>query len=285
MSRFRLVLLAVVALALASAALITWRARQGRSPLESLQQLADAVRAKDRPGIEQFLDVRHAAESVVDEALSTAAALDPGATPELQSFEGMRSSMAALVELNIWTTLLDPAAPQREDAALDLRTLIDRYQGIAGVQQQGAVARVGVRVGRADRDSAVIVHLRMEPAAGHWRIVGVEDLGPYLRISFGQKLERAYEAAMRSDLRNLATAQQMYFAEHASYSPSLEALVYSPSPGVRLEIIAASGSGWRAVARHETGIAECRIGVGTGVPTGDVEREVKCSSPRRREIR
>jgi len=71
----------------------------------------------------------------------------------------------------------------------------------------------------------------------------------------------------------------VYFAGHASYSPSLEALTYSPSPGVRLEIIAASGTGWRAVARHETGTAECRIGVGTGVPHGDVEREVKCSAP------
>ncbi len=278
MSRIHLALLTGAALVIATGALITWRARQGRSPLESLQQLADAVRARDRAAIERYLDVGRTAESAVAEALSTAAALDPGATSELRTFEGMRSSLAALVELNIWTTLLHPAAPQREDAALDLRTLIDRYQGIAGVQQQGAVARVGVRVGRGDGDSAVVVHLRMEPAAGgeNWRIVGVEDLGPYMRISFGQKLARAYEAAMRSDLRNLATAQEMYFTGHASYSPSLQALTYSPSPGVRLEIIAASGTGWRAVARHEAGTAECRIGVGTGVRPGDVEREVKC---------
>jgi len=90
---------------------------------------------------------------------------------------------------------------------------------------------------------------------------------------------RCHTRHRRPRLRNLATAQQMYFAGHASYSPSLEALTYSPSPGVRLEIIAASGTGWRAVARHETGTAECRIGVGTGVPHGDVEREVKCSAP------
>jgi len=81
---------------------------------------------------------------------------------------------------------------------------------------------------------------------------------------------------MRSDLRNLATAQQVYFTDHATYSPSLEALAYSPSPGVRLEIVAASGRGWRAAARLEAGTAECRIGVGTGVATGDVEREVNC---------
>src|SRR3989442_15571321 len=103
MSRFRLVLLAVVALALASAALITWRARQGRAPLESLQQLAGAVRAKDRPRVGEFLDVRHAAESRGGEALSPPPPLHGGATPELQPFEGMRSSMAGLGELDIWT--------------------------------------------------------------------------------------------------------------------------------------------------------------------------------------
>src|SRR6266850_133949 len=59
-----------------TATLITWRTRQGRgSPLESLQQLEHAVRAKDRPGIEQFLDVRRTAESVVDEANAAAGAL------------------------------------------------------------------------------------------------------------------------------------------------------------------------------------------------------------------
>src|SRR5438093_609299 len=195
MSRFHLALLTMGGLAIAGAAVITLHIRQrGHAPLYSLQQLANAARARDRAAVERHLDVRRAAESVVDEALSTAAALDGGATPELQSFERMRSSMVALVELNIWTTPLDPVAPQREDAALDLRTLIDRYQGLAGVEQRGGLARVGVRVGRRDGDSSVVVHLRMEPAAGHWRIVGVEDLGPYIRISFGQKLERAYEA-------------------------------------------------------------------------------------------
>ncbi len=282
MSRIQLALLTGGALVIASAALIMWRTRRGPSPLESLQQLEHAVRTKDRPEIEQFLDVRRAAESVVDEALSTAAALDPGATSERRGLEGMRSSMVALVELNVWTTLLDPAAREREDAALDLRTLIDRYQGIAGVQQQRGVARVGVRLGQGDGDSAVVVHLRMEPAAGggHWRIVGVEDLGPYFRASLERRLERAHEAEMTSALRNLVTAQAMYFADHMTYTQSLGALTdYATSGGVSVEMIEVNRDGWRAVARHHQASAECRIAVGTLVPPGDVERQPTCSRP------
>ena len=268
MSRIHLALLTGGALVIAGAAFITWRTRQGRgSPLESLQQLEHAVRAKDRPGIEQFLDVRRTAESVVDEASSAAGALE-AADPSL------KPSLIIAVQQSIWTALLD-----------SLPTLEHRYQGLAGVEERGEVARVGVRIRAVDADSAFVVHLRMERAAGRWRVVGIEDLGPYLQASLGRRQERAHEAEMRSDLRNLVTAQEIYFSGHATYSASLQDLSYSPSPGVRLEIFAASGTGWRAIARHEAGTAECRIGVGTGVPPGDVEREVKCSTPRRGQIR
>lgn len=283
MSRFHLALLTLGALVTAGAAVITWRSRQGLgSPRDSLQQLAQAARARDRRAIEQYLDVRRVAESVVDETLA-AAALGAVATPELQTFEAMRPSLVALVELNIWTTLLDSSASGANvaGAALDLRTLIDRYQGIAGVRQRGRVARVGIRLG-LEGDSTAIVQLRMEPAGGHWRVTQVEDLGPYVRGTFERKSERAYEAAMRAYLRNLATAQDAYFAEHATYAPSLGVLRYFETPGVSIEIIAAGRAGWSAVARHERATSECRIGVGSGVRPGDVEREVKCSAPRQR---
>src|SRR5438093_1952500 len=257
MSRFRLVLLAAVALALAGAAVVTLRLQRRGSPVYSLRQLADAARARDRAAIERYLDVGRTAESVVDEANSTAGALD--ADPSL------KPSLIIAVQQSIWTALLD-----------SLPTLEGRYRGLAGVEERGEVARVGVRIGSEDADSAFVVHLRMERAAGGWRVVGIEDLGPYLQASLGRRQERAHEAEMRSDLRNLVTAQEIYFAGHATYAPSLEALTYAPSPGVRLEILAASGTGWRAVARHETGTAECRIGVGTGVRPGDGDREVKC---------
>jgi DUF2939 family protein len=267
MSRIHLALLTMGGLAIAGATVFTLRIRQrGHAPLYSLQQLVNAARARDRAAIERYLDVGRIAESVVDEANATAGALGEVADSSL------RPSLVTAVQLSIWTALLD-----------SLATLEGRFQGLAGVEERGGVARVGVRIRADDADSAFVVHLRMERAAGRWRVVGLQDLGPYLQASLGRRQERAYEAAMRSDLRNLLNSQEMYLAGHATYSRSLEALTFSPSSGVRLEIIAASGTGWRAIARHETGTAECRIGVGTGVLPGDVERAVKCSAPRRRE--
>jgi len=109
-----------------------------------------------------------------------------------------------------------------------------------------------------------------ERAAGRWRVVGVEDLGRICRPRWAAAASARTKRRLRSDLRNLATAQEMYFTGHASYSPSLQALTYSASPGVRLEIIAASSTGWRAGrARTKPAPPSAAIGVGTGVPPGE----------------
>ena len=256
MSRFRTVLLAV--LALAGAAVVTWRLQRRGSPLDSLRQLADAARARDRAAIERYLDVGRTAESVVDEANSTA-----GASGAADS--ALKPSLVAVVQQSLWIALLD-----------SLATLEHRYQGLAGVEERGGVARVGVRIRSEDPDSAFVVHLRMERAAGRWRVVGIEDLGPYLQVSLGQRQERAHEAEMRSTLRNLVTAQEMYFVDHGSYTRSLGALTYYTSPGVSVEILEAGRDGWRAVARHAEASAECRIAIGSAATPGDVAREPKC---------
>jgi len=123
MSRFRLVLLAVVALALAGAAVVTWRLRGRGSPVYSHRQLADAARARDRAAIERYLDVGRTAESVVDEA-SSAAGAQGAADPAL------KPSLIIAVQQSIWTALLD-----------SLATLEGRYQGLAGVEERGGIAR------------------------------------------------------------------------------------------------------------------------------------------------
>jgi prepilin-type N-terminal cleavage/methylation domain-containing protein len=61
---------------------------------------------------------------------------------------------------------------------------------------------------------------------------------------------KANAAALKSDLRNLATAQEAYFYDHAIYAPDDAFLAYSKSPGVILTITDASGSGWAAIATH-----------------------------------
>ena len=253
----RPVLLAIGAFAIAVAAVVAWRARQtGRAPLASLRAFADGARARDRAAIEQYLDVRGTAESVVEEASSAAATLPPE--------EATKSLMVAALEQSIWTALLDPAAT-------------DRFRGIADVRQQGDLARVGVRIRLADGDSAALVHLRMTRADAHWRVVGVEGLAPYMRSAVEGRYQRAYEAELRSDLRNLVTAQAVYFTDHAAYARSLAALVYDATPGVRVEILEASHDGWSAVARHRESSVECRVAIGTALPAGAVAGAVTCS--------
>ncbi len=61
---------------------------------------------------------------------------------------------------------------------------------------------------------------------------------------------KAYAAAMRSDLRNLASAQESYFYQHASYSADSTALRFSTSRGVQVNIVGATAGGWAAIATH-----------------------------------
>jgi type IV pilus assembly protein PilA len=61
---------------------------------------------------------------------------------------------------------------------------------------------------------------------------------------------KANAAALKSDLRNLATAQEAYFYDYATYAATTSVLAYNKSPGVVLSIVDATASGWSAVATH-----------------------------------
>jgi prepilin-type N-terminal cleavage/methylation domain-containing protein len=61
---------------------------------------------------------------------------------------------------------------------------------------------------------------------------------------------KANAAALRADLRNLASAQEAYFHEHSWYTSDTTRLKYTSSPGVVLTIIDATQGGWSAKATH-----------------------------------
>lgn len=93
---------------------------------------------------------------------------------------------------------------------------------------------------------------------------------------FANTKEKAYVAAMKSDLRNLVTAEESYFADETSYTTSLTAAQYSESQGVTVSITSADGTGWAATASH-TGTAQtCTIALGGAAGTGP-EGEPNCS--------
>jgi len=62
---------------------------------------------------------------------------------------------------------------------------------------------------------------------------------------------KANAAALRSDLRNLAVAEEAIFYDSTKYSTDTAALKFRPSPGVIITIaLPASGGGWMATATH-----------------------------------
>ncbi len=90
--------------------------------------------------------------------------------------------------------------------------------------------------------------------------------------------QTAIMAGVRSDLRYLVGVQELYFADHESYAPSLDVLDFSPSTRVTFALLAASDSGWSAVAIHSAVSGWCTVFVGAVDPPipDAVEGEPAC---------
>jgi prepilin-type N-terminal cleavage/methylation domain-containing protein len=86
---------------------------------------------------------------------------------------------------------------------------------------------------------------------------------------FGNTRNRAYTAAMKSDLRNLVTAEEAYFSDSSSYVAygDTTRLNFKPSPGVSTPSIALGAGYWSATVTHSQipGFS-CGIGVKTVNP-------------------
>ena len=94
---------------------------------------------------------------------------------------------------------------------------------------------------------------------------------------FANTKEKAYIAAMKSDLRNLVTAQESYFADYVSYTSSTTAMSFNASTGVTVTVGTVSGTGWNATASHNGTAKTCGIYVGSATaPTAGNEGEPKC---------
>lgn len=61
---------------------------------------------------------------------------------------------------------------------------------------------------------------------------------------------KAYAASLKSDLRNLATAEEAYFYENSTYTSNLPALNVSLTAGVTVTFGVANAAGWSALLTH-----------------------------------
>jgi prepilin-type N-terminal cleavage/methylation domain-containing protein len=96
---------------------------------------------------------------------------------------------------------------------------------------------------------------------------------------FANTKEKAYVAAMKSDLRNLVTAEESYFADNVTYTTSTTNMNFAPSTGVTVTVGAATGTGWSATAKHNATSKTCGIFVGSAAApiSGANEGEPKCT--------
>jgi type II secretion system protein G len=100
---------------------------------------------------------------------------------------------------------------------------------------------------------------------------------------FSSTREKAYFAAMKSDLKNLASQQEIYYADNYSYTNSETALGFVDSEGVTVTITA-TPSGWNGAAVHTALPSKgCAIYYGTaGAPsspaTPTAAGEVACAT-------
>lgn len=91
---------------------------------------------------------------------------------------------------------------------------------------------------------------------------------------FANSREKAFVVAMKSDLRNLATAQESYYYDYSAYSPSVDQLpAFNPTAGVSVTIGAASIGGWSGSATNINTTRQCFLFVGNAAPVGSATQE------------
>jgi hypothetical protein len=99
--------------------------------------------------------------------------------------------------------------------------------------------------------------------------------------------DRPLLASMRSDLRNLVTAEEAYFADHGKYTANLKAIPggfeegqpFSVTPGNSMPGITLVGGGWMATIQNPNTRQVCAVFVGTKtpIPPATEEGSPKCA--------
>src|SRR2546426_9038430 len=110
-------------------------------------------------------------------------------------------------------------------------------------------------------------------------IVGVINaiLAAIASPDFSNSNEKAYLASMKSDLRNLVTAEEAYFADSIKYTTDL-GTTYRTSTGVVGPTIALTPDGWTATVSHTATPRTCAIfGGSTPIAPAVRKGEARCN--------
>ena len=88
---------------------------------------------------------------------------------------------------------------------------------------------------------------------------------------FANTKSKAYITAMKSDLRNLVTAEEAFFSDSSKYTSTLTDLKFNVSTGVKAPTIG-TGAGWWVATNNHTQLTgtTCGIGINTTNPLSGV---------------
>jgi type IV pilus assembly protein PilA len=109
-------------------------------------------------------------------------------------------------------------------------------------------------------------------------IIGI--LAAFAIPKFANTKQKAYVAEMKSDLKNLATAEEAFFYDSTFYTSNLAQLNnFSPSPGVTLTVVEATAQGWSAKTIHGQTSRFCTLfeGGATPIPPATIEGRITCT--------
>lgn len=93
---------------------------------------------------------------------------------------------------------------------------------------------------------------------------------------FAATKDKSKLASVRSDLRNVMTAQEAYYIDYTTYTSTLNSNIFRPSQGNTAAMVGTSGSFTATVtnASISAGFTQCQVTVGTGTSTDGV---ITCS--------
>lgn len=96
---------------------------------------------------------------------------------------------------------------------------------------------------------------------------------------FANTKGKAYAASMKSDLRNLATAEEGYYYSHDVYTTDITQLEFTPSSGISITFGEANASGWSAKSSHPSAsplICAMYVGGVSAFPPAAAEGVIAC---------
>ena len=88
---------------------------------------------------------------------------------------------------------------------------------------------------------------------------------------FANTKSKAYVTAMKSDLRNLVTAEEAFFSDSSKYTATLTQLKFQSSTGVTAPTIVTGAGFWTATVSHsQIPTQTCGLGINTTNPLSGV---------------